>query len=254
MEWSGNISNSNITIYNQNCFDVMPTLKEASVDLILCDLPYGTTQNKWDSTLPLDKLWTEYKRLLKPNGAVVLTASQPFTSMLVLSNLDMFKVEMIWEKTICSGQLNVKRQPLRAHESILIFYSKQPTYNEQLTEGKPYKIKRKVKFEAQGYGEQKNSEKNNTGFRHAKTVIKIPNPRVKGGHPTQKPVELMEYIIKTYSNQGDTVLDNCMGSGSTGIACLNLNRNFVGIELENKYYEMAKSKMKGRIESGERII
>lgn len=209
------------------------------VDLILTDLPYGTTQNPWDEVIPFDQMWALFDRIVKPNGAVVLTAAQPFSSKLVISNLANFKYEMIWEKTISSGQLNVNRQPLRSHESVLIFYKKQPTYNEQKTLGEPYAIKRKVTFKEQNYGTQKDSIKVNDGFRHARSVIKFSNPRIKGGHPTQKPVELMEHLIKIFTNEGETVLDCCMGSGTTGVAALNLDRKFIGIENNSEYFDMA---------------
>ena len=154
---------------------------------------------------------------------------------------------LLWEKTICSGQLNVKHRPLRAHESILVFYDKKPTYNEQKTNGKPYKIKREGNDTENCYCAQKASQKDNDGFRHAKSVIKIPNQRVKGGHPTQKPVALLEMLIKTFSDENDIVLDCCMGSGSTGVAAMNLNRKFIGIEKELKYFDMATSNIKSAL-------
>lgn len=217
----------------------MAKLKEKSIDLILVDLPYGVTNNKWDVIIPFDEMWEQFNRIKKNNAAMVLTATQPFASMLVMSNLKQFKYDVIWEKTICSGQLNVKHRPLRAHEGILVFYDKIPTYNEQKTEGKPYKIKREGNDTENCYCRQKASEKDNEGFRHAKSVVKIPNQRIKGGHPTQKPVALLEMLIKTFSNENDIVLDCCMGSGSTGVAAMNLNRKFIGIEKELNYFDMA---------------
>jgi site-specific DNA-methyltransferase (adenine-specific) len=233
----------NMTLIQGDCLLEMPKLKERSIDFIFIDLPYGTTQNKWDEVIPFEPMWENLLRLIKPNGAMVFTATQPFSSKLVLSQLKLFKYEMIWEKTICSGQLNVKRQPLRAHESILVFYEQQPVYNEQKTTGEPYKIQRKINFKEQSYGAQKDSSKVNDGFRHAKSIIKISNPRIKGGHPTQKPIELMEHIIKMFTNEGDTVLDCCMGSGTTGVACLNLKRKFVGIELDEVWYNRARERI-----------
>lgn len=221
----------------------MKKIPNHSVHLIAVDLPYGTTRNKWDEIIPFDKMWTEFNRVLKKDGAVVLNAAQPFTSKLVMSNLDDFKYEIIWEKTIGSGQLNIKRQPLRVHESVLIFYKQFGTYNEQKTAGEPYTINRKVTFKGEGYGKQTDSKKENDGFRHARSVIKISNPRVKGGHTTQKPLELMEYIVKTYSNEGDTVLDCCMGSGTTGVAAINLKRKFIGIELDDYWFKHAKKRI-----------
>ena len=229
----------NIELIRDNCLNEIKNIKEKSIDCILTDLPYGITKNEWDTEIDLKLLWENFNNILKPNGIIILTAVQPFTSKLVISNQKMFKYEIIWEKTIGSGQLNIKHQPLRVHESILIFYNKRGTYNEQLTEGKPYSINR-TKVKGSGYNKQTSTNKQNDGYRHAKSVIKISNPRIKEGHPTQKPIELLEYLVKTYTNENDTVLDCCMGSGSTGVACINLNRNFIGIELNNEYFEKAK--------------
>ena len=231
-------------IIKGDCLKIMPTLTSESIDMILCDLPYGTTRNKWDVIIPFEPLWAEYTRIVKPNGAIVLTAAQPFSSMLVMSKPDLFKYEWIWEKTIASGQLNVNKQPLRKHESVLIFYSKQPTYNQQFTPGKPYSINRKPTFDGPGYNKQTNSTKNNNGYRHPASIIKVSNPRIKGGHPTQKPTELFEYLILTYTNERETVLDNCIGSGTTAIACINTNRHYIGIEKSNKYYNRAIQRIK----------
>lgn len=226
-----------------DCLEQMKHIPDGSIDLIATDLPYGTTQNKWDIIIPFEPLWFQYKRILKSTGSVILTATQPFTSQLVTSNMALFKYDLVWEKTIASGQLNVRRQPLRTHESILIFGRGRGTYNEQCTEGKPYFIKRKVTFKGEGYGRQADSSKTNTGFRHAKSVITISNPRNKDGHPTQKPIALMEYIIKCYSNPNDVVLDSCMGSGTTGVAAKLLDRNFIGIELDESYFTTAKNRI-----------
>jgi site-specific DNA-methyltransferase (adenine-specific) len=230
-------------IYLGDCLEVMKQIDNKSIDMILCDLPYGTTQNKWDIVIPFDSLWMEYERIIKNNGVIVLTATQPFSSQLIVSNLKMFKYEWIWEKTISSGQLNVNKQPLRNHESILIFYKNQPTYNPQFETGKPYKIDRKVTYNGRGYGEQKNTIKINDGYRYPKSVLKVSNPRIKNGHPTQKPIELFQYLIETYTNKNDLVLDNCIGSGTTAIACKNISRNFIGIEKDIKYFEVAKEKL-----------
>lgn len=192
-------------------------------------------------------MWEQYERIIKDKGVIVLTATQPFTSMLIMSNQKLFKYERIWEKTIGSGQLNIKRQPLRIHESILIFYKIPGTYNEIKTLGEPYKIDRKIKSKGEGYGVQKNSSKENNGFRHAKSIIKISNPRIKNGHPTQKPIELIEYLIKTYSDVEDVVLDSCFGSGVTGVASKKLNRNFVGIELDKKWFDQGKININGTV-------
>lgn len=232
-----------MTLIQGEALAEMRKLKDKSIDMIMTDLPYGTTQNKWDEIIPFPEMWSEFNRVIKDNGAIVLTATQPFTSKLIMSNLKDFKYDIIWEKTISSGQLNVKRQPMRSHESILVFFKKQPTYNEQKTEGTPYQIKRKADYQDGNYGKQKDSEKINTGFRHAKSILKVSNPRVKGGHPTQKPVELMEILIKMFTNENETVLDCCMGSGTTGVACKKLNRKFIGIELDPKYFSGAKKRI-----------
>lgn len=226
-----------------DCLEVMPRLDEGSVDLILTDLPYGVSQNKWDSIIPLDRLWQCFNRVIKKNGVVALTAIQPFSSSLVMSNIKNFKYEIIWEKTVGSGQLNIRHQPLRVHESILIFYSSLPTYNEQKLEGKPYKIIRKINFKGEGYEKQTDNKKDNTGYRHARSVIKVSNPRIKGGHPTQKPIELMDYFIKVFTNPGNLVLDCCCGSGTTLVSAHNLGRRFIGIENDEKFFLMAKSRL-----------
>lgn len=219
-----------------DAIEEMNKLQSNSVDLILTDLPYGTTRNKWDIVIPFDDLWSCFKRILKPSGKIVLTAAEPFSSVLITSNLDWFKYDLIWEKTVSSGQLNVKHMPLRNHEQILVFYNKSGTYNEQREIGEPYSINRKP-VQQSNYNTQTESSKVNDGFRHAKSVIKISNPRVKGGHPTQKPLELFERLIKTYSNENDLVLDCCAGSFVTAKACKNLNRHSICIEKNEEYYK-----------------
>ena len=239
------LDNSNISVklINGECVTEMLKLPDHEVDLILVDLPYGTTKNKWDIIIPFQDLWNAFKFVLKKEGRIVLTAAQPFASQLIMSNPSLFKYDLIWEKTISSGQLNVSKMPLRNHEHILVFYNKFTTYNEQKTEGIPYKISRKGTYMEGCYNDQKASIKDNTGYRHAKSVIKVSNPRVKGGHPTQKPLELMTYLIKTFSNKGDLVLDCCMGSGTTGEACIITGRNFIGIELDNYYFNFAENRL-----------
>jgi DNA modification methylase len=187
-------------------------------------------------------LWKELNRVVKTNGTFVFTAAQPFAAKLIVSNIANFKFEVIWEKTVGSGQLNIAKQPLKVHESILVFSRGTPIYNEQKTEGKPYSIKRKAPAKT-NYGAQKDSAKVNTGFRHARSVVKISNPRIKGGHPTQKPVTLMEYWVKTFSTPGQTVLDPFLGSGSTGEACINLGRDFIGIELDRACFNKAHERL-----------
>jgi len=247
-----NMNFDDITTIHGDCLKIIPEkIADESIDMILTDLPYGITQNKWDIPIPFNLLWPQYERIIKPNGAMVFTATQPFASQLVVSNPKLFRYDIIWEKTINSGQMNVNNQPLRSHELILVFYKKLPTYNEQKTEGTPYEIHRTGKYKPGSYNPQQPSIKINNGFRHARSVIKIPNPRIKGGHPTQKPVKLLEYLIKTYTNEGDLVLDNCMGMGSTGIACLNLKRRFIGIEFNDEYFKksekiLTRNKMNGK--------
>ena len=236
----------NIKLFNCDCMEEMKNIEINSVNAIITDLPYGVSNNNWDTPLDLDKMWNLFKNILCKDGIIILTASGKFTARLMMSNIDMFKYDIIWEKTVNSGQLNVNRMPLRSHENILIFYNKNRTYNEQKTKGEPYKIKR-TDTTGDGYGGQKGSEKNNEGYRHARSVIKISNPRKKGGHPTQKPVGLMEHLIKSYTNEGDTVLDCCMGCGSTGIAAVKNNRKFIGIEMDKKYFDVAKQDITNQI-------
>lgn len=181
-------------------------------------------------------MWKEIKRVLKPRGLAVFTTAQPFTSQFVLSNTDWYKYEIIWKKTIGSGQLNIRYQPLKIHENILVFYDKAGTYNEQRTKGRPYKITRKANSFKGSYGKQKDHTSINNGFRRAQSVLEFSNPRIKDGQPTEKPVALMEYLIKSYSNEGDTVLDFAMGHGTTGVGCVLNNRKFIGIEKSKEWY------------------
>lgn len=231
-------------ILNGDCIKIMKEIPNESVDMILCDLPYGTTHNKWDTIIPMDLLWKQYLRIIKPNGAIVLTAVQIFASQLIMSQPKIFKYDMIWKKSIASGQLNVNKQPLRTHEHILVFYKKQPVYNQQFTKGTPYAINRKINFKGEGYNKQKDSKKINNGYRHPTSILEFSNPRIKGGHPTQKPILLFEHLIKTYTNAGETVLDNCMGAGTTAIASINTKRNFIGIEISKEYCEMAEKNIR----------
>lgn len=231
-------------LYNGDCLEVMEDIPNKSIDAIICDLPYGTTNNKWDVIIPLVPLWEAYNRIITDSGTIVLTSSQPFTSILVMSNTKNFKYEWIWRKSIASGSMNAKIMPLKNHESVLIFSgnSKKVTYYPQMEIGTPYKTKAQV-FTASNYGEQFRPEVVNHGTRYPTSVFDVPNPRIKGGHPTQKPAELMRYLIETYTLPHQTVLDNCMGSGATGVACVQTNRQFVGIELDEDYYTLAKAKI-----------
>jgi len=230
-----------------DCLEVMKDIPDKSIDMILCDLPYGTTACKWDTIIPFEPLLKEYKRIIKDNGAIVLTASQPFTSALVMSNIKMFKYALVWLKTRPSNVFNAKKQFMKWHEDICIFYDKLPTYNPQTTIGKSYKKRHYLQNRSNGTlgktGEKDGHISENNGIMQPKTVIEISNPNHKSLHPTQKPVALFEYLIKTYTNEGDLVLDNCMGSGTTGVACKNLNRNFIGIELDENYFKIAKERI-----------
>jgi site-specific DNA-methyltransferase (adenine-specific) len=224
----------------------MTDIPDGSIDMVLCDLPYGTTRNSWDSVINLEDLWKHYKRIVKPNGCIALFAQTPFDKVLGASNIKMLKYEWIWEKTESTGFLNAKKMPLKAHENILIFYRKPPTYNPQFTyDGKPYKYEKKH-IGSSNYGEPSgtNGVIENDGRRYPKSIITFKKDKQKTAlHPTQKPVALMEYLLRTYSKGGDTVLDNCMGSGTTGVACVITGRNFIGIELEQKYYDIAKERI-----------
>jgi len=238
---------SRSTLFWADCFDVFPLIEDKSVDAIIADLPYGTTACKWDSILPLDKLWAEYKRILKPNGVVVLFSTQPFTTELISSNKKEFKYEWIWYKNKTTGIFNAKTQPMRNHENILVFYDNQPTYN-------PIMQNRTPNSHTKGEQIHLNLGIYNGSITTSKAIKKgdLCYPKTvqyfnsvhtigknKTEHPTQKPVELMEYLIKTYTNENEIVLDNTMGSGTTGLACLKTNRQFIGIEKEKQYYDVA---------------
>ena len=225
-----------------DCLELMKSIPDGSVDMVLCDLPYGiTSRNKWDNIIPLEELWQQYNRICKLNAAIILFAQMPFGSALIESNRKNFRYEWIWQKHQGSGFLNANRMPLRAHENILVFYKKLPTYNPQKTKGKPYKAKSGVKTST-NYGSFDGSwHTDSDGERFPTDVLKY--PAVRQFHPTQKPVELLEYLIKTYTNEGDIVLDNCMGSGSTCVAAINTNRHYIGFELDEGYFEIAKKRI-----------
>ena len=238
-------------IYLGDCLELMPkNVEDKSVDMIFCDLPYGTTQNKWDSVIPLDELWKEYERVIKDNGAIVLFAAQPFTSALIMSNPKMFKYDWIWQKPKGTGHLNAKKQPMRDKEDILVFYKKQCTYNPQMTEGTPYKDKAgkdhtKSTSMTGSYGKYTNYREVNKGVRYPKQVQQFGVVERGTVHPTQKPLDLIEYMIKTYTNEGDLILDNTCGSGTTGLGAKNLNRNYIMMEQDPKYYEIACKRVQG---------
>ena len=233
--------NKEINLIHGDCLEKMKEIPDKTIDMILCDLPYGKTQNKWDSIISLDKLWEQYNRIIKDNGAITLFAQTPFDKVPGVSNFKMLKYEWIWEKEQGTGFLNAKKMPLKNHENILIFYKKPPIYNPQMKKGKPYTLERNT-FTV-NYGKQVDMVRTeNTGERYPLTILKFKRDKEKL-HPTQKPIALLEYLIKTYTKENEIVLDNCMGSGSTGVACVNANRNFIGMELDNNYFNTAKERI-----------
>lgn len=231
---------SPFTLMHGECLELMATLPDASIDMVMCDLPYGTTQNKWDSVIDLAQLWAQYERICR--GAIVLTAQAPFDKILGASNIKILKYEWIWQKEAGTGFLNAKKAPLKDHENVLVFYKSQPTYNPQMRTGfKPYVAKQGAK-KSENYGDQSGAVTVSDGERYPLTVLQFPRDKDKV-HPTQKPVALMEYLIRTYTHEGETVLDNCMGSGTTGVACINTGRNFVGMERDDKYFAIAEDRI-----------
>lgn len=237
-----------IDLKQGNCLELMKEIPSHSIDMILCDLPYGTTACKWDIIIPFESLWEEYKRIIKNNGAIALFGKQPFTSFLIQSNLPWWRYELIWEKEKGTDFGNANRKPLNAHESIQIFYNKQPTYNKQMLPGQPYTKKnyRNNDEEDLNFKSDNSGVWVNKGERTPITVLKFARDNIHKGtnlHPTQKPVKLLEWLIKSYTNENELVLDNCMGSGSTGVACINTNRNFIGYELEPNYFEIAQNRI-----------
>jgi len=231
-------------IHQGDCLILMKEIPDKSVNLILCDLPYGiTARNEWDIIIPFDKLWEQYNRIIKDNGVIVLTATQPFASMLIQSNIKIFRYDLIWDKKAVTGFLNTKKMPLRRHETILVFYKSCPTYNPQKTKGKLIKKCTQAK-QTSNYNDASNRPEPYMSDEYYPTsIIEIGNGRVKGGHPTQKPIDLFEYIIKTYTEEGYLVLDNCIGSGTTAIACINTKRNFIGIELRQDFVDICNKRI-----------
>ncbi len=245
-EQNGNFAKpvlSPVRVFHGDCLEIMKTIPDGSVDMILCDLPYGTTACKWDVIIPFDKLWQQYERIIKDNGAIVLTASEPFASYLRTSNIKIYRYDWIWEKERPTNALLANKQVLKYHEMICVFYKKQSVFNPILRE-REEKNKRNNKarpFTSNGYVNNVPNSKgmNETGMNHfikPKSILKFNMER--GLHPTQKPVPLFEYLIKTYTNENETILDNCAGSGTTGIACINTNRNCILIEKEKKYFDI----------------
>ena len=221
-----------------DCLEVMKTIESGSIDAIITDPPYGTTACKWDSVIDFELMWEQLNRIIKPNGAIVLFGSEPFSSALRMSNIKNYKYDWIWKKPKGTGHLNAKRMPMNDVETISVFYRKQCIYNPQFTEGEPYKAK-SGKSSFDGYGKDNRKGNDNKGKRYPKRLLEFNVVERNTLHPTQKPVDLMEYLIKTYTNENETVLDFTMGSGSTGVAAGNTNRNFIGIEMDNKYFDIA---------------
>lgn len=244
-----NFGNESYRLLAGDCMELMAGIPDQSVDLVLCDLPYGTTQNKWDSVIPFDGLWAEYLRIIKQNGIVALTASQPFTSALVMSQPRLFRHEWLWLKNRGSNFANTVREPMKEHESVLIFSRGKWTYNKQMQERTGGGLSR-VKYDFSKVTETENYGKFNKPP-PPQGQLRVPSSWQKfnvevGLHPTQKPVGLMEYLILTYTNEGDIVLDNCMGSGTTGVACVNTGRHFIGMELDTGYFQIASDRIRAR--------
>lgn len=231
-------------LYQGDCLEIMKDIPDKSIDCIICDLPYQVTKCKWDIMIPFDKLWEQYNRIIKDNGAIVLFGTEPFSSYLRMSNMKLYKYDWKWIKQRGTGHLNAKKQPLRNNEDICVFYKKQPTYNPIMLEGKPYTDKRAdQKVDKDIYNNFARQTYINKSTRYPLNTLyfdKICNNQL---HNTQKPVELLEYLIKTYTNEGDLILDNCIGSGSTIVAALNTNRKAIGIELDENYFNIAKERI-----------
>ena len=239
----GSRPSTQATLHCADCFNVLPAIPAQSVDLVLADLPYGTTQCAWDTEMPLKQLWHHYNRIC--SGPVILFAQAPFDKILGASNIKALKYEWIWEKTNATGHLNAKKAPMKAHENVLVFYTRQPTYNPIKTSGHVRKTAKKRGDGSPVYGKQNlDGLSYDSTERYPRSVIEFASDKQKSNlHPTQKPVALCEYLIRTYSNPGDTVLDNCMGSGTTGVAALSLGRKFIGIERDPEYFATAKTRI-----------
>lgn len=239
-----------ITLMQGDCLERMKEIPDGSVDMVLCDLPYGTTQNRWDTCIPFEPLWEQYHRISKENAAIVLNCMQPFTSALVMSNPKEFKYLWYWDKHLKTGFLNAKKQPLRQVEEIAVFYRKQCQFTPPLKKGPMHRRCKAGKTVSTNYGAQHREglETISDTFCATTLIRDYPKSIYKTGHPTEKPVALLEYLIKTYSNEGDMVLDNCMGYGSTGVAAVNTGRNFIGIELDPEYFAIAQKRINECVE------
>lgn len=238
-----------IELYCGDCLKIMENIPDKSVDMVLCDLPFGTTQNRWDVVIDPVRMFAEYRRIVKIGGVMALFSQPPFNAVLMTAGKVLFRYEWIWQKSQGTGFLNANRMPLKIHENILIFYDKLGTYNPQYTEGESYK--KSCKTWSTNYRKMSLHTTVSDGRRYPVDVITFTQANCEKGkviyHPTQKPVPLLEYLIKTYTNEGETVLDNCMGSGSTGVACINTDRNFIGIEKDEKYFGIAKDRIENHV-------
>lgn len=235
-----------LKLYLGDCLEEMRKIPDNSVDCIICDLPYGTTNCKWDVLIPFDKLWEEYNRIVKETAPILLFGIEPFSSYIRMSNIKDFRYDLYWHKTLCSNFMMGKRQPFFKVETISVFYKKSPTYNPIMRKGKPYEVKEshiEQKGMQQKYCFDKKSDIKNEGTRYPDNLLEFNSLGSGKLHPTQKPLDLLEYLIKTYTNENDIVLDNCMGSGTTGEACIKLGRNFIGIEKDAEYFEIAKKRL-----------
>ncbi|MCK5126809.1 MAG: site-specific DNA-methyltransferase [candidate division Zixibacteria bacterium] len=231
-----------------NCLERMNEIPDGSVDMILTDPPYGTTACKWDSVIDLELMWKQLKRIIKPNGAIVMTAAQPFTSILTCSNLSMFRYDMVYDKPAGTGFLNAKKMPLRCHENILVFYKALPTYNPQMTHGHARRTSKRKGSNSECYNKSFTKTSYDSTTRYPRSIQRFSSDKQRESyHPTQKPVLMMEYYVKTYSNECDLVLDFTMGSGTTGVACINTGRNFIGIERDDKYFDVAENRIMGEM-------
>lgn len=246
-------------LWNGDCLELMKDIPDKSIDAIICDLPYGTTACKWDSVIPFKPLWEQYKRIIKDNGAIVLFGSEPFSSFLRVSNIDWYKYDLIWKKNVPTGFYNAKKQQLKIHENISVFYKLQPTYNPQMVKRSEEEYKKTLRLndsecfnpDIYGGGRKKLIRKTaeEQKYKYPFTICEFKKDRFYGEkkHPTQKPLDLLKYLVKTYTNENDWVLDNTCGSNTTGIACYDLNRNYIGIEKDIDIYNVAKKRVEKNI-------
>lgn len=236
-----------VQLMQGDCLELMKIIPDGSIDMILCDLPYGTTKNKWDSVIPFEPLWKQYSRIIKDNGAIILFCDGMFTAQLIQSNAKLWRYNLVWDKQRGCDFLNANVKPLKSHEDIAVFYRKKPTYNKQYWYSKPYALQKNGSL-SNNYGERKEAWSESVdGKRNPLSILSFARDAARK-HPTQKPVALLEYLVKTYTNEGDTVLDNCMGSGSTGVACVNTGRRFIGMELDPGYFAVAEKRINKAVE------